>query len=208
MKTAVRLLIVVVLLIAAGLAFIFSGFYDVAADAEHTNPVQWVLRTTQSRSVHRRAEEVRPPAWVANPSPAALRTGLGHYNAMCVTCHGAPGVTISEIGQGLNPIPPELSGRTGDDAGETFWVVKHGIKMTGMPAFGLTHSDEELWAIVAFVQKMPDLTGEDYQKMAVEAGVALAPVGHMHEHGGEEHKEHEMSAAEEEEHKRMHGGGR
>ena len=192
MKTVVRLLVVVVLLIAAGLAFIFSGFYDVAADSEHINPVQWVLRTTQSRSVHRRAEEVRPPGWLAKPDPAVLRNGLVHYHAMCVTCHGAPGVRISSVGQGLNPAPPELSGHQ-DDAGETFWIVKHGIKMTGMPAFGVTHSDEELWAIVALVQKMPDLTPVDYQKMAAEAGVTAAPDEHMHEHGdhGEEGGEHE-----------------
>src|SRR6185436_13612222 len=197
MNTVVLLLVVVVLLAVAGLAFIFSGFYDVAADAEHTNPVQWVLRTTQSRSVHRRAEEVRPPAWMAHPDSAVVRKGLVHYHEMCVTCHGAPGVRISEVGQGLNPAPPELSGPAEDEAGETFWIVKHGIKMTGMPAFGLTHTDDDLWAIVAFVQKMPDLTPADYQKMAAEAGVTAEPEGHMHEHG-EEGEEHEMSAAEEE----------
>jgi mono/diheme cytochrome c family protein len=164
MKTIRTLAVFVVLLVAAGLAFIFSGFYDVAADTEHTNPVQWVLRTTQSRSVHRRAEEVQPPAWMAAPDPAVVSTGLMHYQEMCATCHGAPGVPISAIGQGLNPAPPELS-RHADEPGENFWIIKHGIKMTGMPAFGVSHSDEEIWAIVAFLQAMPNLTKEEYQKM-------------------------------------------
>jgi mono/diheme cytochrome c family protein len=164
MKTLRAVLLLVVLLAAAGLGFIFSGLYNVAADDEHTNPVQWLLRTTQSRSVHRRAEQVRPPAWMANPDPAVLRRGLLHYEEMCVTCHGAPGVAISEVGQGLNPPPPELSSHA-EDAGETFWIVKHGIKMTGMPAFGVTHDDDEIWAIVAFLQAMPKITKEEYERM-------------------------------------------
>jgi mono/diheme cytochrome c family protein len=172
MKTIRTLVILILVLAAAGLAFIFSGFYDVAADTEHTNPVQWVLRTTQSRSVHRRAEQVRPPAWMASPDPAVLRTGFEHYQEMCVVCHGAPGTSLSEIGQGLNPPAPELS-RHADEPGENFWIIKHGIKMTGMPAFGVTHDDDEIWAIVAFLQAMPKMTKEDYQRMV--AGEALTP---------------------------------
>jgi mono/diheme cytochrome c family protein len=172
MKTLRAVLLLVVLLAATGLGFIFSGLYNVAADDEHTNPVQWLLRTTQSRSVHRRAEQVRPPAWMANPDPAVLRRGLLHYEEMCVTCHGAPGVAISEVGQGLNPPPPELSSHA-EDAGETFWIVKHGIKMTGMPAFGVTHDDDEIWAIVAFLQAMPKMTKEEYERMV--EGETLTP---------------------------------
>lgn len=190
----VRALIVCLLLIAAaGLAFVYSGLYDVAADVEHTGPMEWVLSTTQSRSVHRRAEEVRPPAWLAQPDPAVLRTGLVHYHEMCVTCHGAPGIGLSEIAQGLNPAPPELS-HEAEEPGELFWVTKHGIKMTGMPAFGVTHSDEEIWAIVAFLQQMPQLTKEQYQERLVEAGLAprpgateapQPPSGHTHAPGTE-----------------------
>jgi len=171
MKTIRTVVLLIALVAAAALAFIFSGFYDVAADTDHTNPVQWVLRTTQSRSVHRRAEQVRAPDWIAAPDPAVLRLGLVHYQEMCATCHGAPGVPISEIGQGLNPAPPELS-RPADEPGENFWIIKHGIKMTGMPAFGVTHDDDEIWAIVAFLQKMPKMTKEEYQRMVeeIEAG--------------------------------------
>jgi len=181
MKTFGRLIAVVVLLVLAGLGFIFSGFYNVAADEEHTNPVQWVLRTTQSRSVERRAEEVHPPDWLAHPDPEVLRKGFVHYHEMCVTCHGAPGISMSEAAMGLNPSPPDLT-RHADEANETFWIVKHGIKMTGMPSFGMTHDDDEIWAIVAFLQTMPKLTKEQYQKMAQEAG---AGASEEHEHGEE-----------------------
>ncbi len=174
MKTLRAVVLLVALVAAAGLAFIFSGLYNVAADDEHTNPVQWVLRTTQSRSVHRRAEQVRPPAWLMQPDPAVLRRGLLRYEEACVVCHGAPGVPISAIGQGLNPPPPELSSHA-EDAGESFWIVKHGIKMTGMPSFGVTYDDEEIWEIVAFLQAMPDLTKEEYERMMEEEALIPGP---------------------------------
>jgi mono/diheme cytochrome c family protein len=184
MKTIRTLVLLIVLIAAGGLAFIYSGLYDVAADTEHTSAVRWVLHETQSRSIHRRAEEVRPPAWMANPDPGVLRRGLIHYEEMCATCHGAPGIAISEIGQGLNPAPPEL-GRHADEPGESFWIIKHGIKMTGMPAFGVTHSDEEIWAITAFLQAMPKMTKEDYERMVDEVD-ATEPAEHEHA-PGEEH---------------------
>jgi len=187
MKTVRTMVILLVLLAVAGLAFIESGLYDVAADTEHTRLVRWILHTTQDRSVERRAEEVQPPGWLANPSPAVLRTGFIHYQEMCVTCHGAPGVPISEIGQGLNPAPPELT-RHGDEIDENFWIIKHGIKMTGMPGFGATHDDEKIWAIVAFLRTLPKMTQEDYKKKVAEAW-AEEPAGvGEHEHApGEEH---------------------
>lgn len=169
MKTLRAVIVLLVLLVAAGLAFVFSGLYNVAADDEHTNPVQWILRTTQSRSVHRRAEEVKPPAWMASPDPSVVRRGLLHYEDACAVCHGAPGLPISPIGQGLNPPPPELSSHA-EEPGESFWIIKHGIKMTGMPSFGATYDDEEIWAIVAFLQAMPEMTKEEYESMAGEVG--------------------------------------
>ncbi|MFP5288082.1 MAG: c-type cytochrome [Thermoanaerobaculia bacterium] len=168
MRTAVTVALVLLVLVLAGLGFIFSGIYDVAASTPDMGLIQWALATTQHRSVERRAEEVKAPPL---DDPALIRTGLIEYHEMCVVCHGAPGVPISPAGQGLNPAPPLLADESGEDAGELFWVTKNGIKMTGMPAFGVTHSDEELWAIVAFMKKMGDLTPEEYQRMVREAGV-------------------------------------
>jgi mono/diheme cytochrome c family protein len=165
MKTAVTVVLVLIVLALAAVGFIFSGIYDVAASTPDTGLIQWALETTQHRSVHRRAEEVQVPRL---DDPAMIRTGLIEYQEMCAVCHGAPGVTISPIGQGLNPAPPELAGKGGEEAGELFWVTKYGIKMTGMPAFGVTHSDEEIWAIVAFLKKMPEMSAEEYQRMARE----------------------------------------
>ena len=122
--------------------------------------------------------------------PERIREGLHHYHEMCVFCHGAPGVDRSEVGQGLNPKPPKLaSGRrlTDDGAREAFWVVKNGIRMTGMPAFGPTHSDEKLWDVVAFLRRMQTMSPADYQAMVRSEGMEVShgEEGEEGEHGGE-----------------------
>jgi len=186
MKTIRTLVIVLVLLALAGFAFMYSGVYDVAASTPDSGLVKGILETTRDRSVERRLEGIKPPNL---DDPKMIRTGLVHYHEMCTTCHGAPGVKISEIGQGLNPYPPELASRRGGgDPRESFWIVKNGLKMTGMPGFGVTHSDEEIWAIVAFLHKMPKLNPQEYQAMVQQAGLG-APPAEKAEH--EEHVEHE-----------------
>lgn len=173
MKTVLALVVFLVVLALLGLGFLWSGLYDVSADTEHTGLVHWILDTTLDRSVHRRAEQVRPPDWLANPSPQVVRHGLVFYEDLCATCHGAPGTAVSAIGQGLNPHPPELALEEEEEPGEVFWVVKHGIRMTGMPAFSGTLEDEEIWAIVAAVGRLRGMTREEYEKSL--AGEPLAP---------------------------------
>jgi mono/diheme cytochrome c family protein len=188
MKTALTLAGFVLVLVVAGLAFVYSGLYDVAASSPDTGLIHWALETTQERSVHRAAEAFEESARVPGlDDPNLIRTGLVHYHAMCVTCHGAPGVPISEIGQGLNPYPPELAAEAAEEEpAEVFWVVKNGIKMTGMPAFGVTHSDEEIWAITAFLKRMPKLSPREYGAMVKEAGLA-GQAGAAAEPGGGGH---------------------
>jgi mono/diheme cytochrome c family protein len=173
MKTVLRLLVLIVVIVAAAIGFIFSGLYDVSASTPDRGLIRWALVTTQRHSVHRAVEGIKGKVKVPNlEDPQLLRAGLVQYHQMCATCHGAPGVNISEIGQGLNPDPPELSDVGRDEPEETFWIVKNGIKMTGMPAFGVTHTDDEIWAIVAFTRKMGKLNPQQYQAMAQQAGIA------------------------------------
>jgi mono/diheme cytochrome c family protein len=189
MKTVRTLVGLLVILALVGVAFIYSGVYDVAASTPDNGLIKAILETTSDRSIERRAEGIKPPKL---DDPQRIQTGLVHYHEMCATCHGAPGVKISEIGQGLNPYPPELAARKrAGEAGEAFWVVKNGIKMTGMPAFGVTHSDEEIWAIVAFLQRMPKLSPQEYQAMVQQAGLGEPGIEgeeHEHEHGEEAHQ--------------------
>lgn len=170
----------------AGLLLIYSGAYDVAASDEHSGPVQWVLETTMERSVASRAADLGMPAL---DDSAALREGFHEYEEMCVVCHSAPGERRTNIAQGLNPRAPNLA-RAADQwtPQELFWITKHGVKMSGMPAFGPTHSDETLWAIVAFVRRLPQMSPEEYGMMKMQAEGAEqgsgepAADGHQHTH--------------------------
>ena len=87
---------------------------------------------------------------------------------MCLSCHGAPGKVQTEMSKGLNPQAPDLAESSREmTAGELFWITKNGIKMTGMPAWGLTHTDDKIWPIVAFIKKLPEITGAEYDSMEV-----------------------------------------
>jgi mono/diheme cytochrome c family protein len=99
--------------------------------------------------------------------------GAGLYNEMCTGCHLGPGIERSELSQGLYPEAPELA--QGDDLSpaEQFWVIKHGLKLTAMPAWGKTHDDQLIWDLVAFVRAMPKLNPAQYK-----AAVASAPEDH------------------------------
>jgi mono/diheme cytochrome c family protein len=177
MKTLWTVLLTVVVLLALVLGFVYSGLFNIAANAPDARLVRWVLDTTREHAVKRAMKDVQVPPLT---DPSLVRTGFLHYRENCVTCHGAPGVEASEIGQGLSPYPPELA--TSSEEGnpkELFWIVKNGIKMTGMPSFGVTHTDQEIWAIVAFLLKMPKMTPPEYQALA--QAVEASGEGHHEE---------------------------
>lgn len=162
MKIVATIGVFIILEIAAALLFIYSGIYNVAATDPHTQLEYFVLNTTMENSVRRHAQGIAAPSF----SDSMVNRGLEHFRDNCVTCHGAPGVGAGAIGKGITPSPPDLAEEAKDWAAqELFWIIKHGIKMSGMPAWGPTHKDEELWAIVAFVRQLPELSPEDYQAM-------------------------------------------
>ncbi len=151
-----------VMLIAAGawLGFVYSGFYNVAATEQHSSAVEWTLETISERSIERRAGVLPVPL---PTDSATLLHAFEHYRLMCEVCHGGVGVDRSEIAEGLNPRPPRLArAAAGWSDEELFWITKNGIKATGMPAFGPTHSDTSLVEIVAIVRMLPHMTEDDY----------------------------------------------
>lgn len=172
MKTLARLAAFVLLLGLLAAAYVWSGAYDVAAN----RPDAWLDRiaeTVADRSVERRAKGIEAPPL---DDPAMVRAGVVEYEEMCVTCHGAPGVMASEIGMGLSPSPPDLAEEAGEEsAAELFWIVRNGIRMTGMPAFGVTHDDQEIWAIVALLKRLPKMSPQQYQALLRDAGLAEPP---------------------------------
>ena len=162
-----------------GLVVIYTGGYDVAASTAHSGLGRWALDTTMERSVRRRASGLAPPAPF---TPADVAAGASHYRDVCQTCHGGPGARRAEWAEGLNPAPPNLAERAAEwQPGELFWIVKHGIRMTGMPAIAPGHSDQNIWHLVAFVERLPEMSVDDYRAATAGRGSQPdEPPGHTH----------------------------
>lgn len=149
-----------VLIAVALAALIYTGAYDVSAAREDPGLVRWALISVRESSVERRARDVPVPPLEGE---VRLERGFRSYREMCVVCHGRPGGERSPLAQGLNPPAPDLSRPDHDmSPAELFWVMKNGIRMTGMPAWGQTHSDAELWDLVAFVKALPSMSSAQY----------------------------------------------
>ncbi len=159
-----------VILSTAGL-FIYFGVYDIAADAPHTRPVYALLESLRDRSIAIRARGIVPPADLNTPMRVSIGAGL--YTEMCSSCHLGPGVERSELSQGLYPQAPELAKSTDLSPAEQFWIIKHGVKLSAMPAWGKTHPDPLIWDMVAFVRRLPRMTSGGYKRL-----VASAPADH------------------------------
>jgi mono/diheme cytochrome c family protein len=167
--------------VAIGIGFVYSGVYNVAATRPHSGAERWFLRTLMERSVRGHADEV--PAAPAE-SEELLAAGFHHYDEMCATCHGAPGIDRSEIGEGIEPEPPDLA-EVADrwTLPETYWITSQGIKMAGMPAFGPTHSEAEIWGISMFVKRLPEIDAADYARLRREAAAREAAANEAAETG-------------------------
>lgn len=170
------LIVAVIGLIGGGL-FIYSGLYPMGADVPHNKLSYWMLETLRERSIARAASNIQVPDDL-NTSDRLLAGGAD-YNDMCAGCHLEPEVKESDFTIGLYPSPPNLTAAPQDhghkhssgndehgkdaEIQRQFWIIKHGIKASGMPAWGPTHSDERIWNMVSFLQRLPSLTKEQYQ---------------------------------------------
>lgn len=148
---------------ALGAAFVWSGLYDISATDQHLRPTFAAIRVTMERSVERRAKGIEVPPL---GDPAQVARGFALFRAHCVQCHGAPGVAPEAFALALRPLPTPLV-RTGRERspGYIYWVLKHGIKMTGMPAWEYRMREADLWATVAFVKRLPGLSPAQYRAL-------------------------------------------
>jgi mono/diheme cytochrome c family protein len=156
---------ILVLLAAVGVAVLmYSGWYSVAATEQHLRPTFHALDIGLRRSVERHARSIEVPPL---DSPAAAARGFACFKAHCEQCHGAPGVGRAEFAKGLLPVPSSLSQAAHDWLpAELYWITRHGIKMTGMPAWQFRIDEDSLWATVAFLQTLPGMSANQYAKLA------------------------------------------
>jgi mono/diheme cytochrome c family protein len=161
------------LTLAIGISFISVGGYDIAADVPHWPLTHSVMETVRTRSIARRSAGIQVPAL---DDAALITSGAGNYDTMCVGCHLKPGVESTEMSRGLYPPPPSLLERPLENPAAAFWVIKHGIKMSGMPAWGKSMEDKYVWGLVAFLNQLPDMPADRYRELVDASG--------GHQHGG------------------------
>jgi mono/diheme cytochrome c family protein len=169
----------VIFLLLSGLGFLYSGIYNVGATDRHWDLTYWLLEIARDRSIEVHAAGIRAPAGLSDE--ANILMGTEHFAAHCAVCHGAPGVPKGDIAKGLYPQPPNLAdAATEHSPAELFWILKNGIKASGMPSWS-DHSDDELWATVAFLEKLRGMSEQDYAKLVM----ASMAHGSHHQHEGE-----------------------
>ena len=179
MKTALAtLLSVAVLAVLGGAAFVYSGAFDVAATKPHWPASVWLLEKTRMRSIQVRAAGLAPPP--GYDEEPKLAGAAGHFSEHCATCHGGPGIKRSVWAEGMYPSPPNLKEAASRyTPGELFWILKNGIKMSAMPSMA-SDGDEMLWSTVAFLEKLPGLSEDDFNELWMAAQAAGGGVGMDH----------------------------
>ncbi|MES2949574.1 MAG: c-type cytochrome [Pseudomonadota bacterium] len=158
--------------VAGAAGFIWAGFYNVGATRQHLQPVFSLLEVAKRRSVQLHARNIETPPL---EDEAMIRRGVTCFHVKCVQCHGAPGVGRHDIGQSMQPLPGPLIDATQKfHPRELYWIIRHGIRLTGMPAWEFRLKDGEIWNVVAFLQRLPKLTPQAYAQMAPGQGVAVS----------------------------------
>jgi cytochrome c553 len=149
---------------------ILSGVVPIRASSGHWTITAKILDFAKVRSVATHSLGVHAPPL---DDPALVLRGAGHYESGCYPCHGRPGTGIPPVMAAMTPVPPELSGRMNRwTSEELFSIVKHGIKFTGMPAWPVQQRDDEVWAMVAFLRRMPALDAAAYRRLVYGDGSA------------------------------------
>jgi len=186
--TYILVLLIIILLLGVGL-YLYTGMYNFAATSPHNEITEMIIHESIEKSVRNHARNINAP--ILNDKQM-VNEGFIAYDAMCAMCHGAPGLPGSVLHKGLYPEPPELyedDDEWSDE--ELFWIVKNGIKMTGMPAYGPTHSDEDIWPIVAFLKELPELSTEDYKTLIERNKNSEGLHSHQHNQNDIENKKSE-----------------
>ena len=171
LPSTIFVVILLVITTAVAAVVVFTGVYNIGADAPHSKIVTMALQQVRERAIVHHSRNIVAPADLN--APQRLATGAGLYNEMCSGCHLGPGLEKSEMSQGLYPPAPELATASDRSAAQQFWMIKHGVKLSAMPAWGKTHDDQLIWDMVSFIRTLPKMSSAQYQ-----AAIATAPGSH------------------------------
>jgi cytochrome c553 len=174
--------VVAAVMLVGGFLVAASGILPLTASSGHSALTYWVLEFGKRRSIATHTLGLELPSL---DEPWLVLKGAGHFHDGCRPCHGAPDLLTPRITAAMTPQPPDLLGRVElYDAAELFYVVKHGIKFTGMPAWPAQERDDEVVAVVAFLLELPRLDAETYRRLVhgdaqrgdVQRGDAVTPL--------------------------------
>jgi mono/diheme cytochrome c family protein len=166
MKTLGKLLLVPALAVLSAGIVIGTGLYDFSASKTPGRLEERLATFALNRSIEHHAPKGKSPI---GASPEAAAAGLVLFRTHCLACHGAPGADPTDGGASLNPPAPGLTlpRIQARPDGELFWIVSRGVRMTGMPAFGPSRSEKEIWQLVAALRRLPHLTDSERRSLAV-----------------------------------------
>lgn len=165
MRVVLSILVVVALAVIGLAAWVYSGRFDISARQSAGPGLDWLAGMLKRQSVRFHANGIEPPSL---GEIAMVEAGAHRYRDVCVQCHGAPGVQSQPFARAMRPEPPELTKAVeGWTSGQLFWIIKNGLKMSGMPAWQSIHGDDEIWALVAFLDQLPTMDAARYQLMTV-----------------------------------------
>lgn len=175
MRSIMTLVAVLLIAVIMTAALLWSGTFNFAADEPHWSVTYDLIKFAREQSIDAHRDGLQAPD-LANA--ALVSGGAGNYDAMCTGCHLKPGLRENELRTALYPQPIDLTSTRESDPLRDFLIIKHGVKMSGMPAWGRSMGDEYIWGIVAFLQQLPALTTGSYAAMVDASG--------GHQHGGGE----------------------
>ena len=165
MKFLLGALFTVFVAIVSVFAIVTSGVVYVGADQDHSPMMFSFLETARNRSIANASKDIVVP----DLEKVDISSGGADYKDMCAGCHLSPGVAQTDFSESLYPKPPNFTKadivkryQTEDGAKQSFWAIKHGIMASGMPAWGASHDDGRMWAMVAFIRSLPELDESQY----------------------------------------------
>ena len=166
MKFLLGVLFTVFVTITGVFAVVSSGVVNVGADQEHSPMMYSFLETARNRSIENASKDIVVPDL---EKVDMISSGGADYKDMCAGCHLSPGVAETDFSESLYPKPPNFTKanivkryQTENGAKQSFWAIKHGIMASGMPAWGASHDDDRMWAMVAFIRSLPELNEAQY----------------------------------------------
>lgn len=168
-----RVVLAACTLLALGLGIAAAGLVPIAASSGHWKITDWFLHWTMQNSA-RTYSAVQTPKQVRDDS--GLVSAAGHFRQACQVCHGAPGALPSPVMQAATPPAPDLAKTAGHYTDrELFWIIRHGVKYTGMPAWPVSGRDDEIRRMVGFVRRLPTMTPQQYRDLTEQTPAAAAP---------------------------------